>query len=139
AKDLIVPKIDQFFEAESERLQFADLLRDASETAGNGKPVIVLIDELDRCRPNYSVDLLERLKHYFAVEGIVFVLAVDKTQLCHAINGVYGEKFDSSTYLPRFFDEIFRLAKPDGAKYTKYCLTALDNSVAGGLLAGWFC
>lgn len=34
----------------------------------------VLIDELDRCRPNYAIEFLERIKHLLEIEGLVFVL-----------------------------------------------------------------
>ncbi|PKP33546.1 MAG: hypothetical protein CVT99_00955 [Bacteroidetes bacterium HGW-Bacteroidetes-16] len=69
------------------------------------KPVVFIIDELDRCRPNYAVQVLEQIKHLFSVPGIVFVLSIDKTQLGHAIRGVYGsELIDAEEYLKRFID-----------------------------------
>ena len=69
------------------------------------KPVVFMIDELDRCRPSYAVQVLEQIKHLFSVPGIVFVLSIDKTQLGHAIRGVYGsELIDAEEYLKRFID-----------------------------------
>ena len=76
-------------------------------------PLIIAIDELDRCRPSYAVELLEVVKHFFAVTNIVFVLAIDKSQLSHAIQAIYGSNFDSVGYLRRFIDLDFRLPDPD--------------------------
>lgn len=94
-----------------------------------GKPLIIAIDELDRCRPSYAVELLEVAKHFFAVDNIVFVLAIDKTQLTHAINAIYGSNFDSIGYLRRFIDLDLRL--PD-SEQTDFVDQALLN--AGVLL-----
>lgn len=70
-----------------------------SQTTEN-KPVVFIIDELDRCRPNYAVELLEQLKHLFSVPGIVFVLSIDKIQLGNAVRGVYGsDLINSNEYL----------------------------------------
>ena len=67
-------------------------------------PVVVVIDELDRCRPLYAIELLEVAKHLFSVEIIVFVLAINLRQLGHSIKAVYGSDFDSHEYLERFID-----------------------------------
>jgi hypothetical protein len=67
-------------------------------------PLFILIDEMDRCRPTYAVTLLERVKHLFDLDGIVFLIATDTDQLQHAVSAVYGTAFDSKKYLGRFFD-----------------------------------
>lgn len=54
------------------------------------KPVYILIDELDRCRPTYAIELLERVKHFFSVEGCKFIIATDTGQLLHSVKAVYG-------------------------------------------------
>src|SRR5690606_38307585 len=46
--------------------------------------IIFFVDELDRCRPNYAVKLLEIIKHLFTVPNIIFVLSIDKEQLGYA-------------------------------------------------------
>ena len=68
-----------------------------------GKPLIFIIDELDRCRPTFAVELLERVKHIFDIPNIIFVFGVNRTELCKAVESVYGD-IDSDTYLRRFFD-----------------------------------
>ncbi|MFQ1867654.1 P-loop NTPase fold protein [Aeromonas veronii] len=79
---------------------------------GNGEldyPTFILIDELDRCRPSYAVEMLETIKHIFDIQGVVFVLATDTEQLQHAIKVIYGEGFDAQNYLGRFFQRRFTL------------------------------
>jgi len=78
-----------------------------------GRPLVVIIDELDRCRPSYAVELLEVAKHLFAVDNIIFVLAVNRSQLAHSIRALYGSAFDAEGYLRRFFDLDFQLPDPD--------------------------
>ena len=41
-----------------------------------GKPLVVAIDELDRCRPTYAIELIETAKHIFLVDNVVFILAI---------------------------------------------------------------
>ncbi|ELO1812415.1 hypothetical protein QXB70_002112 [Vibrio fluvialis] len=75
-------------------------------------PIYVLIDELDRCRPTYAIEVIESVKHFFNTENFVFVLATDTEQLQHSIRAVYGQGFDSSNYLRRFFDKSITLPVP---------------------------
>ncbi|MEZ8053822.1 KAP family P-loop NTPase fold protein [Vibrio atlanticus] len=74
-------------------------------------PAFVFIDELDRCRPSYAVEMLEAIKHIFDIEGVVFVLATDTRQLQHAVRVVYGQGFDADIYLGRFFNTRYTLKK----------------------------
>ncbi|WP_417559593.1 KAP family P-loop NTPase fold protein [Marinomonas sp.] len=76
-------------------------------------PAFVFIDELDRCRPSYAVEMLEIIKHIFDIKGIVFVVATDTEQLQHAVKAIYGEGFDARLYLGRFFNSRFSLKAPD--------------------------
>lgn len=78
-----------------------------------GAPVYILIDELDRCRPTYAIELLERVKHFFNVPGCKFIIATDTAQLAHSVKAVYGSGFNSVDYLKRFFDVEFSLDNKD--------------------------
>lgn len=82
-----------------------------------GNRLIIFVDELDRCKPVYAVRLLERVKHYFENEQITFVFAVNINELQHVINGYYGNNFDGSRYLDRFFDLRITLPSPNMEKY----------------------
>ena len=76
-------------------------------------PLFIFVDELDRCRPTFAIEMLEAIKHVFGIPQIFFVIATDSEQLQHSINAVYGEKFGSYNYLKRFFDASFQLETPE--------------------------
>lgn len=101
--------------------EFRSSLKKFVADESNGKTLVFIIDELDRCRPSYSVTLLEQIKHLFTVPNIAFVLSVDKIQLGYAIKGVYGsENIDSDEYLRRFIDLEFSLPQPQPDLYYHY-------------------
>ena len=82
-----------------------------------GRPLIVVIDDLDRCRPSFAVPLLERVKHLFNVQHIVFVLGIDLVQFARSLRNVYGVDFDADNYLHRFIDFEFKLPPPSYSSY----------------------
>jgi hypothetical protein len=73
------------------------------------KPVVFFVDELDRCRPNYAVKVIEHIKHFFDVPNLVFVLLVNRDQLEKSIHGVYGQGVDAASYLGKFINVFFSL------------------------------
>lgn len=73
------------------------------------KPIILFIDELDRCRPDYAVDMLEVIKHVFDVENAKVVLVTNTKQLRAAINHRYGVEVDAQKYLDKFLKYSFAL------------------------------
>lgn len=66
------------------------------------KPTVIFVDELDRCKPSFAVSLLERLKHFFEVDNLIFVLLIDRSQLEKTIQGAYGQDIDAAGYLNKF-------------------------------------
>lgn len=101
--------------------EFRENLSTFVDNESNEKPLIFIIDELDRCRPSYSVSLLEQVKHFFSVPNIVFILSIDKEQLGNAICGVYGsDNIDTDEYLRRFIDIEYSIPKPESVKYFNY-------------------
>ena len=96
-------------EAEKEEQQVFDRFKNAlTEIAAKNleadKPIVIIIDELDRCRPTFAVQIIERIKHFFDVKGLVFVLMINKSQLEAAIKGVYGAETDAGRYLDKFIN-----------------------------------
>ena len=84
-----------------------------------GNRLIIFIDELDRCKPSYTVQLLEQIKHYIIDERITFVFSVNLEQLQHTIRHYYGNEFDASRYLDKFFELTIELPP---ANMNKFCL-----------------
>ncbi|MFS1439565.1 P-loop NTPase fold protein [Shewanella sp. 10N.286.48.A6] len=74
------------------------------------KPIILFVDELDRCRPNFAVDMLEIIKHTFDVEGVNFVLITNTQQLKASVNHCYGHAVDAQRYLDKFIKFRFELS-----------------------------
>lgn len=83
-------------------------------------PIFVMVDELDRCRPTYAIELLENIKHIFGVPGMCFIVATDSKQLAASVKAVYGSEFDAERYLQRFFDQEYVLPDPDYIKYANF-------------------
>jgi hypothetical protein len=101
--------------------EFQDSLKKFVSSTTDDKPVVFIIDELDRCRPSYAVQLLENIKHLFHVTGVTFVLSIDKIQLGNAVRGVYGsDLIDATEYLRRFIDIEYSLPEPDIKVFTNY-------------------
>lgn len=84
-------------------------------------PLLILVDELDRCRPDFAVKLLERVKHLFSVPGVVFVFGVDMTQLRESARCLYGQDMDSDGYYRRFFDLVIPMPAPNRDQRAFYC------------------
>lgn len=97
---------------ESFRKHLAALVQELTLQESGSSKVVMFIDELDRCRPLYAVELLERVKHLFDVPGVTFVLGLDLEQLSHSVKAVSGGTFDGSGYLRRFFDLRWKLPYP---------------------------
>ena len=104
------------FEKEKDILgQISDFLSKILEERCNR--LFVFVDELDRCKPSFAVELLEKIKHYLVDERIIFIFSVNISQLQHTISQYYGNGFDSCRYLDRFFDLNIELPPAD---YTNF-------------------
>lgn len=119
--EILSTEVDDYIKKQEGLKEFKAFLAEYISTEIEKKPLVFLVDELDRCRPDYSVKFLEYLKHFFSVEGIVFVLAIDKEQIGHAVKGVYGSNgINSEEYLRRFIDLEYSIPKPDTKEFCKY-------------------
>lgn len=112
---------DNFTKEEKEVKLLQDKLSSLIE---KDNKMVILVDELDRCKPSFCIELLERIKHIFDTPNIIFVLGTDLEQLGKAISGVYGESYDGQKYLERFFDFEINLNTPD---YNKFWQSLVRN------------
>jgi len=107
---------------------FQKSLRDfAGESAD---PIVFFVDELDRCRPDFAVRVLERLKHFFDVEGLVFVLLLNRSQLEAAIRGIYGTDTDAPGYLSKFFQLSLNLPVSRQPERAERAIESYCNAIA---------
>ena len=87
------------FKATLKRLQ--ETIRDLA----NDKTIIFVVDELDRCLPEYAIKILERLHHVFAdIPNVQVILSIDKSQLEHIIKKTFGENTETQKYLSKFIN-----------------------------------
>ncbi|EIK45698.1 hypothetical protein O59_001337 [Cellvibrio sp. BR] len=107
-------------------------------------PIVIFIDELDRCRPDFSLEMIEVIKHTFDVVGVKFVLITNTKQLTAAINHRYGSEVESQRYLDKFLR--FRFSLPNTLTQSRhdrtlatathfYCLVNQSSSLQNTNLA----
>lgn len=119
--EILEEEIKEYADKKKTIIEFRKELEKFVKQADNTKPLIFIVDELDRCRPNYSVEVLEQIKHFFSVSGIVFVLSIDKNHLASAVKGFYGsEQIDSNEYLRRFIDLEYSIPIPQTKLFNEY-------------------
>lgn len=105
----------EYYEKEKETISqlkkiINEILTNKKIAVSNDMPFIIFIDELDRTRPTYAIEMLETIKHLFGIPNLIFVISIDKAQLSKSIQAVYGD-IDTQNYLRRFFDLEFILPK----------------------------
>lgn len=94
--------------------------------AGKQPNLVFFIDELDRCRPTFAIELLERIKHLFDIPNIVFVLSIDKQQLEASTAAVYGSAINAPEYLRRFIDLEYGIPVAQSKRYTETLIKHFD-------------
>lgn len=100
---------DQDFDFRKKLQKLRETVGDLSEN----QTIIFIVDELDRCLPEYTIKVLERLHHLFeGVSNVQVILSIDGGQLEHVVQQIYGEKTDAKSYLRKFIQ--FELALTEG-------------------------
>ena len=115
--------VDEYLEQRATKDELKTHLSRLSDAVANEThhPMVFIIDELDRCRPNFAIELLERVKHIFDVPNVVFVFGISREQLCMSLQAVYGQ-IDADTYLRRFFDIELNLPEVDTKTYCRHVM-----------------
>jgi len=108
-----------------------DLQKNENSNDRKFRPLIFFIDELDRCRPDYVIQVLEKIKHFFDVDGIVFVLAADMEQLGCSVKTVFGQNMKERNYLRKFIDLEYNIPSDNyvSEEYCRYLST--ETAIAG--------
>ncbi len=107
----------------------------ADEVYGTlSRPIVIFVDELDRCRPDYAIEVLETIKHLFDVPGYVFVLGIAREELEKSVSAVYGPKADGQSYIKKFIDWDYSLPAVDRGEFIKllYRRFYLDEVLSKG-------
>lgn len=94
---------------------FREALMELTEPNKEGEPqrkLVIVVDELDRCRPDYALSLLEIIKHFFNVGRVHFVLGVNLEELQNSVRARYGSGVDAAKYLQKFISLTAPLKGP---------------------------
>ncbi|MDV3508787.1 hypothetical protein CMU89_15175 [Elizabethkingia anophelis] len=119
--EIFEEEIKEYTNKKKSIVDFREELEKFIKETDSSKPLIFIIDELDRCRPDYAVDVLEQMKHFFSVPGIVFVLSIDKNHLASSVRGYYGsENINTDEYLRRFIDLEYSIPLPSNKAFCNY-------------------
>lgn len=95
---------DEFSEDANSIARTKEFTQCLADIANAGKKIIITIDELDRCRPDFALRVLERIKHIFGVHNVVFIIVADRYRLSDMVRHEYGyNNKNANLYLNKFF------------------------------------
>lgn len=113
---------EDLFQNFKDRVNALRRLKDALQDClgGDDLRAIVMVDELDRCRPDYAIEYLETIKHVFDTKGIAFVLAVDRDQLESSAKSLFGAGLNFNEYYRKFVSRQVPLPGPDQGRWDNF-------------------
>lgn len=107
--DIILGKEQEEAAREAFSSSLSKLVNSLNKDPDNQKPLIFIIDELDRARPDFSLSILEKIKHFFSKSQIHFIFGANLDQIRATINHTYGANTNSNIYLEKFVNFSVRL------------------------------
>lgn len=116
ANDLIDRTVDSLLDQYAHAQQNIEALQETIAKATAQRPILFFIDELDRCRPDFALSILELVKHVFDIPGIKFIFVANLEQLKAAIRKRYGQDVDADVYLEKFVKMEIGLSSHTNAK-----------------------
>ncbi len=130
-KDILVNLVDQFVknkigisfkDAESNSKKFIDIYTNQKDAIKQikkeitnlikTKKLLIIVDELDRARPDYAIHFLEDMKHFFDIENVSFLVGVNRKQMETTAKSLYGENLNFEGYYGKFFKHEINLPDP---------------------------
>jgi hypothetical protein len=127
---------DEFWQKESGRMAAMEEFRQAlakltAPNKGEATPqkLIFIIDELDRCRPDYALTLLEIIKHFFAVPNVHFVLGTNLTELENSVKARYGADIKAAQYLQKFVSLVVQFPKKQNGTAGGATMVYLEKTI----------
>lgn len=115
ADALVEQTVDKLLDQYADAQGNIDALKEVIAKAAEARPILFFIDELDRCRPDVALSILELVKHVFDVPGVKFVFVANMQQLKAVIRKRYGQDVDADVYLEKFVNLTIALPPVDSA------------------------
>lgn len=104
--------LDGYWKVGESRISAVEEFKKALQDIAKEERIVFVVDELDRCRPDFALALLEIAKHFFSVPNVHFVLGANWQQLEASVSSQYGALIDGYQYLQKFINVRFRLPDP---------------------------
>lgn len=121
--------ISKDFESKDSLTKAIDIIFMALCLAHSEKKVLFIVDELDRCLPEYAIKVLERLHHVNENSKFVTMLSINKNELAGSIEKVFGRRGSNENfvdyYLQKFVGTIIPVpvGKPTNTLLDKFKLS----------------
>ena len=120
--------INNFIEHDDYLIAFKKSLKDFIESLPT-KKLVIIVDELDRCRPDYAMKTLEIIKHFFDIEGLFIIVPTNEHSLQKCVKALYGldeengQNLENEYYFNKFFTDKLNLYEPDYLKLVQTIIT----------------
>lgn len=118
---------DRERERKSAIKEFKELLK--KMTLDQAAPIVIVVDELDRCRPDYALSVMEVIKHFFSVSNVHFILGINGEALQSSVRARYGSDIDAERYLRKFISASFSLPRRLGPRGDESVVIRYANHV----------
>jgi nucleoside-triphosphatase THEP1 len=117
------------FQLYKERCELFEKLKTmlSSLTTKSEHPILIIVDELDRCEPNYAIEFLETIKHFFDIKGLIFVLGVDKNQLASSAKALFGQQLVFDEYYRKFSNRDVNLMVKSQPMTERFCRKLVEE------------
>jgi len=115
------------------RDEISNFVNDRLSNNSKYRTLIIVVDELDRARPSFSIRFLETIKHVFAASQVTFLIGCDRSVLVSSAQHEFGSNLPIDGYLRRLFDYWIDLPPPRAKQYVAQCAVKL-NLVADRIL-----
>ncbi len=120
--------INTFIEHDDYLISFKKSLRDFITSLPTQR-LVIIVDELDRCRPDYAMKTLEIIKHFFDIKGLFIIVPTNEYSLRKCVKALYGideengQNLENEYYFNKFFTDKLNLYEPDYLKLVQTIIT----------------
>lgn len=126
--------VDGFWKREAGRRGAMAQFKETLSSISNDQKLVIVVDELDRCRPDYALNVLETIKHFFNVDNVHFILGVNIKKLSDTVKYRYGLSTNSNAYLEKFVSLRVRLPTRVGPGLEQHSTILYFKKLAGEMM-----